>query len=337
MIRVLVIQGKDVHTNRLVSGLSMAGCNVTVVKAYNKIPDWRADLTFVDPSAGFDPTLRLNSIKTVFYDCEDSPLEYTLGPAFHALKHKIEYYVKMNWVGETFHGMKLIGFPIAPLLDLAYVANLDLTPYKSNKFKPFFVGSGTFIGNYHSFCPLNYEEDSDSEITSMGKYYNDNTKEEELIYNQRIDWLLSLIRHKISYVGGIVFHPNDNLSLKWQQNIFGKGVSKLGTNPIDKNSFFHNLFQCKVGLNPTGHDRLSWRIFDLMAAGSIIISTDLKNQKSMYMPKEIITIKDNEDLGTKLLEIENNYQDIWNTSQKNREIFSNLTSEKLWSDFKDQF
>ena len=73
-----------------------------------------------------------------------------------------------------------------------------------------------------------------------------------------------------------------------------------------------------------------------MAAGSILIWTDSKEQHSMYMPKEYVTIDDGEDLGKKLLSIQPDYYHIWEACQENRKIVAEITPEKAWKDFMGQ-
>ena len=62
------------------------------------------------------------------------------------MKDSIKYYCKMNWVGEDKDGIKLIGFPIASILQLPPVANVQLPEFTSQNAIPFFAGAGTFLG-----------------------------------------------------------------------------------------------------------------------------------------------------------------------------------------------
>tara|TARA_R110000787_G_scaffold27438_2_gene75983 strand:+ start:600 stop:1625 length:1026 start_codon:yes stop_codon:yes gene_type:complete len=327
MVKALILHGTDRHTYRLQQSLQICGIQNITVKNYRDIPRERCDIVFVDPSLPYDPTSRINSDLVCFYDCEDAPTDYEVGIAFEAMKDSIKYYCKMNWVGEDKDGIKLIGFPIASILQLPPVANVQLPEFTSQNAIPFFAGAGTFLGNHDPVKGGVYN--SEEGINCLGKY------EENTMYNQRIDWLLSLRKNNISYKGGLVFR-GDNLSEDWQSKYFGENVIDLKTDQLDRIGFFNNLFKYRIGLNPTGHDRNSWRIYDLMAAGSILVSTDLCNQKALYMPKEIITIKDGEDLGTRLLELQPDYKELWKAHQENRNIIKDLTPDKVWSDFMEQ-
>ena len=327
MVKALILHGTDRHTYRLQQSLQICGIQNITVKNYRDIPRERCDIVFVDPSLPYDPTARINSDLVCFYDCEDAPTDYEVGIAFEAMKDSIKYYCKMNWVGEEKDGIKLIGFPIASILQLPPVANVQLPEFTYQNAIPFFAGAGTFLGNHDPVKGGVYN--SEEGINCLGKY------EENTMYNQRIDWLLSLRKNNISYKGGLVFR-GDNLSEDWQSKYFGENVIDLKTDQLDRIGFFNNLFTYRIGLNPTGHDRNSWRIYDLMAAGSILVSTDLCNQKALYMPKEIITIKDGEDLGTRLLELQPDYKELWKAHQENRNIIKDLTPDKVWSDFMEQ-
>jgi len=56
----------------------------------------------------------------------------------------------------------------------------------------------------------------------------------------------------------------------------------------------------------------------------------------MIMPKEYITVKDGEDLGTKLLSLQKDYKDIWKACQKNRECLR-LDDQKVLDIFHSQY
>jgi len=73
-----------------------------------------------------------------------------------------------------------------------------------------------------------------------------------------------------------------------------------------------------------------------MASGSIIFWTDNKKQKSLIMPQEYITVHDGIDFGKIYFENEKNFKEIWKASQKNKELISNLTPEKVMEKFFNQ-
>ena len=307
-------------------------CNISqaLVNTYESIPTEQFDIAFIDPSLGFDPTGRLRADIKIFYDCEDSPRDFYPGVAYETLKDTIQYYAKMNWVDDDRgDGIKNIGYPLSVYMSLAQVASIETSDFTHQNAFPFLVAAGTFIGNYKPTKPLeNFKSRSD--IHSLGKY-DDGT----YLYNQRIDWLLSLQDNNIPYAGGMVF-KGDNLSKEWQSKYFGEGVVNLEHPPVSQSDYYSMLMRGRVGLCPTGHDRMSWRLFDIMATGAILIWTDNKDQQSMYMPKSFIQVEDGEDLGSLLLEIQPHYKEIWRDCQRNREVFLGLSPESIWKDFLKQ-
>ena len=73
-----------------------------------------------------------------------------------------------------------------------------------------------------------------------------------------------------------------------------------------------------------------------MATGAILFWTDVGNQKSLYMPKEFIKVKDGEDIASKILNSHKDFYNMWEAAQENRKIFASLTSEQVMSDFMEQ-
>jgi hypothetical protein len=155
------------------------------------------------------------------------------------------------------------------------------------------------------------------------------------MYNQRYDWLLSMKKHNIDYEGGIVFQESNNLSTEFQSKYFGD-VTKLRTNALNYNDQLFGILKNKIGLCPTGHERLSWRTYDIMAAGSILIRTNHKKQLALLNPKYYITIDDGEDFGTKLNSLQPHYNELFKLHQANREVFQTLTPQKLINTFLNQ-
>tara|TARA_Y100000310_G_scaffold343517_1_gene451568 strand:+ start:3279 stop:4277 length:999 start_codon:yes stop_codon:yes gene_type:complete len=330
MTQVLIVRGEDRHTYRLEQGMRMCDINYRTVEKYEDIPGDKCDVIFVDPSLSFDPTPKLNSDHVLFYDCEDSPKDFNPGSAYEAMKDKVQFYAKMNWLeDDRGDGIRNIGFPLGVCLPLSQCAEIEAPPFSHHNAIPFFLGTGTFLGRHEPVKGGNYICDTDLNVSSLGKY------EDHYMYNQRIDWLLSLRKNNIPHVGGIVF-TESNLSKEWQSQYFGAGVELLEIGMIPHDKYLETLFNCRVGLCPTGHDRNSWRVFDIMATGAILIWTDSENQKSMYMPKEYVTVEDGEDLGKKLLSIQPDYDELWKACQENRKVFQGLTPEKIWEDFMEQ-
>ena len=331
MTKVLIVRGEDRHTYRLEQSMHMCDVECQTVQKYEDIPDGECDVVFVDPSLSYDPTTKLNSDHIIFYDCEDGHKDFSPGASYYAMRDKVEYYAKMNWVDEDRNdGVRNIGFPLSVYAMLTEFAKAEIPPFTHQNAFPFFVGTGTFLGNYTEVPDGVYARDDSINLSSIGRY-----NAEELMYNQRIDWLLSLQHNNIPHLGGLVFAEH-NLSREWQSEHFGSGVASLGVSRVDHGGYMQGLVNFRIGLCPTGHDRMSWRVFDIMAMGAILIWTDVGDQKSMYMPKEYITVKDGEDLGKQLLTLQPDYYDIWKAHQENRKVFANLTPDKVWDDFMEQ-
>ena len=295
-MNILIIKGKDYHTyHRIVPGFQSYGCNVVVKEEYADIPNERFDIIFVDPSVDFDPSNKLNTDVLMFYDCEDSPYDFHSGVAYEVLKDKVVAYAKNNCVeDDRKDGIKNIGFPLYCYKGLYDIANADLPEFSYQFAVPLMICSPTFIGGYKP--DPNGVYNSDNDVSCFAKH--ETNKPDQVMYNQRIDWLCSLRKNNIFHLGGLTFGV-DNLTLDWQSKYFGSGVSKLGFQRVSYGDMINSMVRYRVGLCPTGHERVSWRTFDLMAVGSILVWTDNKEQQSMIMPKEYVTVKDGEDLGTK--------------------------------------
>jgi hypothetical protein len=326
-LKALIIKGNDIHTRRLETGLGACGLiNYTYTSGMTFPKDEKFDFIFLDPSFKDPLPDKLNTDYLFFFDTEDATNHFDKGPAYDQFKDKVKAYAKYNYeIDDRKDGIKNIGIPLLHFLELSKVANYE-NPFLSTEFKPYLLASPTFIGNY---IPVTGAYNTEDDITCLGKFDDGN-----YMYNQRYDWLLSLRKNKIEYGGGIVFSHN-NLSANWQTNYFGN-VTKLKSYPLSSAGYFYNLFRNKVSLNPTGHERISFRTFDSMAAGSIIFNTDTKNKLTLINPKEYITIYDGEDLATEYFKFYPLFKDIHRNHQANREVFKTLTQEKLLTLFLNQ-
>ena len=54
-----------------------------------------------------------------------------------------------------------------------------------------------------------------------------------------------------------------------------------------------------------------------MAMGNILINTEQKGYKALYMPKYTIEVEDGVDLGEILLKLQPSYQKLWKECQEN--------------------
>lgn len=319
----LIIKNKDVHTVRLITGLQSCGIEVDVISSPQSISK-KYDMIFIDPSVSFDIN-NLDYNYLFFFDSEDSTNHFDPGLAYDKFKDKVSAYVKYNYeVDDRKDGIRNIAMPLSHYLKLSNIASYN---YSSNDtFTPYILTSPTFIGNYK---PNDGIYNKTEDINCIGKF-----TETDWMYNQRYDWILSLRKNNIKYNGGIVFSQG-NLSLEWQTKYFGN-VNKLRSFPVSHEIMLYNLIKNKIGLCPTGHERISWRLFDIMATGAILILTDTKKKLALFNPKEYITIQDGQDLGTELLKYYPLFKDIHRHHQANRELFKNLTPDKLIQIFLNQ-
>lgn len=332
MRKILIIKGKDVHTHqRIGSGFYNALNEVHVIEKYEELDGSYYDIAFVDPSVTFDPSSKLNCEHLMFYDCEDSPTDFFPDVAYYSLKDKIKYYAKMNYIeNDRNDEIKNIAFPLPIYNQLSSIAKYDFLNFEEKYQKCFLLGHGTYIGKYKI---ENGYYNCTEDIFSIGMA--DNNNKIDFLYNQRIDWILSMIKNNIEYKGGIVFSGNDNMSLKWQTKHFGN-VEKIKADPLSWIETFKLHALNKIGLCPTGHERISWRAFDLMASGSIIFWTDNKKQKSLIMPEEYITVPDGVDFADVYYKNEKSFKEIWKASQKNKQLIASLNPEKVMEKFFNQ-
>jgi hypothetical protein len=332
---IVIIRGRDRHTVRLKWGLSAIGINPIIVDSLDEIPDRHVDITLVDPSVSFDPSSKINSKVTAFFDTEDDPCQFDPDVAYAALSGNVEYYVKMNWVDDDrCDKIRNIGFPIHILLECGHFARQEKLPWNKKQIAPVMVAAPTYMGGYKPvrgglYC-------SDEFVSCFTVLIDNETGVEEIVYNQRYDWLLSLKQAGIPYVGGINF-SEDVYSLEHQTNWHGDVAQFTSPTGFISKSDQYKLFQnFPLALVPTGHERISWRVFDAMAAGAIIYWTDNCGQQTMYNPVSYITVKDGENLPTKIGE-NFDFEGLWEESEKNREVLSKLTPEVIRRDFFHQF
>jgi hypothetical protein len=349
-MRVLLLIGEDAHNYRLIMGLMMANPQIELFASEisdthdsvdlsnprfrfwnNCNTDYRGkhfDLVLVDPSYPQDRRGEFTFDRLGFFDCEDAPehdeywSEIYNGVAYHVFKDDALFYAKMDYPEKARDdGIKYIAFPIEPYMGLFNVANAEIPEFTHMNAIPFFQGSPSFLGDVGSF----------KGPQRSGDIYFANDTPDGYWYNQRFQWLQSLENNNIPYEGGIVFMEAECISLEHQSKYFGN-VAKFSRNYIDRNTFFNKAARNRIGLNPAGNNRNSWRLYDLMAIGSIIVTGQCE-MKSMYSPKEFITVNDHDDLGTVLREAQPDFKEMAKASKANRELLAGLNPEKVWSDF----
>lgn len=332
-MNILIIRGKDVHTCRIEAGFANLGCSVKTVTEFTETSTTNCDIVFIDPSYEGRLPNRFDSKHVLFYDSEDSPYHFAYGSAYESLKDSIKFYAKMNYVdNDRNDGIKNVAFPLPIYGALQSIASQSFCNFDDLSAKPCFIGHGTYIGKYQPVKNGWYSCRDDA--TSIGYAYNNGRV--DFLYNQRLDWLMSAKQDGISVHGGIVFDGNDNLSLDWQKKHFGQGVQQFSHPPISWQESFDLYNRRKIALCPTGHERISWRIFDLMAAGAVIFLTDLCGQKSLFMPKEYITVKDGDRFSSVFESNRANMKNLWKAAQANKQFIQELNADRVLQQFFSQ-
>ena len=332
-MKVLVLQGRDFHTYRLVQGF--LSCGVEVFETSNELDNFsKFDIAFVDPSYPH-PVDKINADRILFYDCEDDPKSFERGEAYEALKDSVEFYAKLVYIeDDRGDGIKNIAFPINYFTSLINIANSDLShiPYT---FNPLLIAAPTWL----EVPPEQVKEDDKYSFSKEEDIYSfdiDKNREKHyrntgmISYNQRIDWLLSMEQNDIPHTGGLVFKDYTH---EYVGNIFGTGVSKWDHPRIGYMDNLLLLHTNKVCLCPGGHDRISWRTFDIMAMGSILFWTDVGDRKMLYMPEVYVKVKDGESLAEVISTNEDSFPLLLEESIKNKEIMKTLTPERILKDF----
>jgi hypothetical protein len=328
--KALVLKGRDVHSYRITQGLQSCGFEVLLSENLEEVND-SFDIAFVDPSyTGSTDSLKAKVI--LFYDCEDSPFEFYPGRAYHDLKDKVEHYAKLVYVdGDREDGIKNIAFPIANFANLSHIAKNSQRGISDN-FTPFFHGVPTWAHIEKEDIKSDMVFESDEELKLNSLCFE--TTNGKVDYNQRVDWILSFIKNKMPIHAGFVLdaYPIDVLCDK-----FGEGMKSLNSPRLHYLDSMAHLLRNNVCLCPTGHDRISWRTYDIMAAGSILFWTDVGERKMLYMPEVYVTVKDGESIAEVYQKNEKDFDSLLKESNRNRDLMSSLTPDKIKTDFLNQF
>jgi hypothetical protein len=328
-MKALVLVGKEVHVGRLIDGLGSIGCQVFGSRG-PLVPTEHFDMIFVDQSYDF-PLPKLNYDYLFLFDCEDDPFHFKPGSAYYDLKDKVHAYAKL--VYRNFHGrpdnLKQIAFPIDHFLKMAEVARTQ--NFKATINTPFFVGVPTFIGRMVPKPGVQYGFDKNLGINSIGWNLEDGP---HYMYNQRVEWLLSLYKSDLKYHGGLVFGPS-NQALDWQTKYFGN-VSLFKAEPIPRNSFMTQMGSHKIALLPTGYDRIGWRVYDAMALGNVMMMTDIEDRKMLILPKEYMLVSDGEDIAHVIDGMMPAIDDIYRHHEVNKKYMASLTPEIITKLFFEQ-
>lgn len=331
--KILVLVSKEKHSYRLINGFLCLGVEVDVINSLKDYNSNKYDIVFLDHSSD-DDEIKINSDYVIFYDCEDNPEHFTPGKLFYSMVDKTNFYAKLVYYSGEKIFNKLI--PIAiPIQEYAICHNISINCPTSNSIpKIYFRGTPT----YYAIASKDYT----SINTNLYKSYKDTHSlgydpEYGVLYNQRVDWLSQLESlNNFDKDVGLVFKENiDCYSLKFQTKCFGN-VAKFSKNQISYRDHLINLLNNKICLCPLGHDRISYRVLDCVATGSIIMINDFEKRKMLYLPEYFIKIPDGADLVQYLDYVQSNYTDILKNSIDNKKIFQSKDPKTILSDFYKQ-
>ena len=332
-MRVSYINKTNHHLVRLIDGFKHCGVHVQKHEVGQQY-----DLVFVDPSADIVEIPKADRI--MFFDCEDDPCYFNPGAAYHQLKDKVVAYAKMVYVPDDRRdGIPNIAFPISNYMALQRLADVDLRAWniKLDR-RPMMVVTPTWLTHYSHPKHVKMMEDKNTEGLTPLTYQEDPDGSQRLIYNQRFDWLHSLVKWKQPFTGGIVFREEvDCYTTAKMQEIFGHRVAEFSHSPLNYSDHLHGLMKHELCLCPTGHDRISWRTFDIMAIGNILVWTDVGQRKMLYMPEVYLHVEDEDDLGAVISGMsDNDRSSLLDASKENRKVLAGLSPDKVLKDFLDQ-
>jgi hypothetical protein len=322
------------YKDRLLSGLKSCGINVADLTSTKES---NVDLLFIDPSCKED-TYIPKADKYVFFDCEDMTDFFATGPVYDLLKHKVKNYVKYIYNSDITLDpkIKISSFPVRRYVEIGDIARH--IPEVSKLDKSFICCTPTW-GGFD-------KEKEKSKIQNLERLKNKEgitpinvTKDKKYaLYSQRIDWLNSIRSSELPFEGGIVFYKdNGPYTLENVEDLFPGSLSTFTTNPQTYTQMLNSSIRSLFLLNPTGHDRISYRTFDIMAVGSINVSTDVGSLKAMYMPPVSLIIKDEDDISQVLMSLSlEDKKSLLKESQKNVDLAKSLTPEKIKTDFLNQ-
>lgn len=323
--KILIIRGKDRHTYRLQNGFSCLGVKCKTISSFSEYDGEFFDIIFLDHT--FDEDLiKLNCAHLILFDSEDSPDDFFPGKTYHQAKEKAKHYAQLVYRNQSRpDGLKPIAFPIDHYLHGSRIAK-QIPDIETEKI-PYFVGTPTYI---------NLKQINPTRLNKFKKYKDTNSfyfEGNDCIYNQRVDWLSDLFDNNVPNKCHLVFSLTEKAYSENYQKLRYGNVSKFSGPRVSYQEQIFHLMKSGISLCPTGHDRISFRVFDCMAVGSLIISTDTENKKMLYMPDIFIQIAD----GDSILDLlSKDLSSLIKESRCNKVKMQNLSPEVIIKDFLNQ-
>lgn len=334
----IIIQGEEEHHSyRLGNGLFACGKAGQRTNSVESLKGKHFKIAFVESSTDEDLSEVLSADLIIPFDAEDDPYHFDPKQGYHSIKDKCEFYAKLVYdstkpVNED--GLKHIAFPLDNFTRLSEISKVPIQ--KKSLDDIVFVGVPSYKNFWeeqedHYYCKTDtFNPIADFESEAQGF--------PSIIYNQRLDWLVSLKENNIPVTGGVVFNsdPKHPHGIDFQVEHFGEKVREFAFQGAPPMALLGHLLGSKIGLAPTGHDRYSWRVFDLMAAGCIMLVTDLGDRKMLYNPKCKVNVHDGENIMEVLDRVKSKEEMLLDSHLQNREVLKDVTPERMWSDFLKQ-
>lgn len=326
-MKIAIIHDNARHAVRLLDFFPYTGLDYHIYNNSSQFGGGNYDLLLIE--SGITSYIKdkvSKSSKIVFYDCEDDPQHFEPQGPFYELLDSASAYAKMVFKRNSpVCNLPHISLPLSQYL--MYRNICDVNRNKTKDDSVFFNGAPTFIGKYNYKYPDGLSLDSNNFVVAV----NDT----DWIYGQRYHWLSQLYNSKINVLGGIVFKSGVE-SLEWQTQMFGERVKFFNHSPISYNHHINACLTIPISINPTGYDRISFRTFDLMSAGNIILNTDIGDREMLYLPIFTIPVGDKDLLIEKYHQVVDNFNELLTESEVNREVFKNITPERIWTKFLNQ-
>jgi len=300
-----------------------------------------ADLFLIEARVGIDfNKVDLDGEKCV-YDVHDDPYLEVNGEA--RLSVDTWNYGKFNWgtnqqklQASGFGGSNYICLPIPPYLTHAELSRQQMPSHKSRMGKnPFFIGAPTALNEYTapkgaeffwkpSFQPL---------VVNQGN--------NQISYLQRAEWLMELKWEEADdplVDGGLVFdypegHP---YFIGLAAKMYGRAIQILSTDRMEYPKQLNELATHGICLCPSGHARVSFRTYDIMATGGILVMGDIRDYKLLYMPQYKVTMPDGKGISELVKAIKEDEEPFLKYSEANRAVLDN-TPQQVLDKFMTQF
>lgn len=135
---------------------------------------------------------------------------------------------------------------------------------------------GLFRERYPETCRRDHEVSFLGNCTSLNLSKGLNHR-----YHQRIEWLREIQRSekRFSFWGGLQLSAERQLQLSQEFEDLPSMIAPTGRMLFSR--FFYNLLRSKVVLTPAGNARWSYRHYEAIYAGAMLVSTDFRHSRTL--------------------------------------------------------